>query len=173
MVMLVNIYADATGRRMVACMVCIGILLLGTVCLLIWDIPFGLRIVAYLFAADDGPLSPLFMSWANILCSSDRQVRAMTIACMNAFGNATSTIIQQFLYPVTDAPEYKKGFAASLAFICGMLGWTFVVRYFELQNTNQRLPEVEGLDGEREMDSLEGSLKQPPVQMAPIREPKV
>lgn len=167
MVMLVNIYADATGRRMVACVVCLTILTFGTICLLAWEIPLGLRFVSYLFAAMDGPLSPLFMSWANILCSSDRQVRAMTIAFMNAFGNATTTVIQQFLYPVTDAPEFKRGFAASLAFVCGMAVWVFVVRYFELRTMKQRLPEVEVIEGV-EYDGAEGRGKLLAVRMGPV-----
>lgn len=73
------------------------------------------------------------MAWANILCGKDKQVRAMTLAMMNAFGNATTTIIQQFAYPVLDAPEYKVGFRTSLGLICGMVGWVFVVRYCEMK----------------------------------------
>jgi ACS family pantothenate transporter-like MFS transporter len=55
----------------------------------------------------------------------------MTLAMMNAFGNATTTIIQQFAYPVLDAPQYQVGFRTSLGLICGMVGWVFVVRYCE------------------------------------------
>ena len=73
------------------------------------------------------------MAWANILCSNDSQLRALTIAIMNSSGAALTTIIQQFLYPVTDAPKYHKGFPASLGFILGMCIWVFVVRYFELR----------------------------------------
>jgi ACS family pantothenate transporter-like MFS transporter len=73
------------------------------------------------------------MAWANLLCGKDKQVRAMTLAMMNAFGNATTTIIQQFAYPVLDAPEYKVGFRTSLGLICGMVGWVFVVRYCEMR----------------------------------------
>jgi ACS family pantothenate transporter-like MFS transporter len=120
------------------------LLLFGTICLIIWDVPLGLKIVSYLFAGTDGPLSPIYMSWANILCSRDSQLRALTIAIMNSCGAALTTIIQQFLYPVTDAPKYKKGFPASLGFIVGMCGWVFVVRYFELRALREK---IEGRDG--------------------------
>lgn len=133
MVMLVNIWADATGCRLTAAMFNLALQLFGTACLVAWKIPLGLHIVAYLLAACDGPLSPLYMSWANLLCGKDKQVRAMTLAMMNAFGNATTTIIQQFAYPVIDAPEYKIGFRTSLGLICGMAGWVFVVRYCEMR----------------------------------------
>lgn len=133
MVMLINIYSDATGNRMAAVIFSLCILLFGTICLVASDIPLGLRVVAYLFAACDGPLSPLYMAWANILCGSDKQVRAMTIAMMNAFGNATTAIIQQFAYPVTQAPEFRVGYRTSLGLICGMFGWVLVVRFFEVR----------------------------------------
>lgn len=133
MVMLVNVWADATGRRLPAAMFNLGLQLFGTACLIAWRIPLGLHIIAYLLAACDGPLSPLYMAWANLLCGKDKQVRAMTLAMMNAFGNATTTIIQQSAYPVLDAPEYKVGFRLSLGLICGMVGWVFVVRYCEMK----------------------------------------
>ncbi|KAK5118535.1 hypothetical protein LTR85_008000 [Meristemomyces frigidus] len=122
----------------------LSIQLFGTICLVAWKIPLGLHIVAYLFAACDGPLSPLYMAWANILCGQDKQVRAMTLAIMNAFGNATTTIIQQFAYPVTSAPEYRVGFRTSLGLVCGMVCWVFVVRYCEWRTQRGKLV----LDGE-------------------------
>ena len=66
---------------------------------------------------------------------------------MNSCGAALTTIIQQFLYPVTDAPTYKKGFPASLGFIIGMCGWVFAVRYFELRTLRRK---AEGMDVEGE-----------------------
>jgi ACS family pantothenate transporter-like MFS transporter len=65
--------------------------LFGTACLVVWKIPLGMHVVAYLLAACDGPLSPLYMAWANLLCGKDKQVRAMTLSMINAFGNTTTT----------------------------------------------------------------------------------
>jgi MFS transporter, ACS family, pantothenate transporter len=145
MVMLVNISVDATGCRTIAALLNLTLQLFGTACLVAWKIPLGLHIVAYLFASCDGPLSPLYMAWANILCSQDKQVRAMTLAMMNALGNATTTIIQQFAYPVTDAPEYRVGFRTSLGLICGTLCWVLVVRYCEWRTQQQREHVQEGI----------------------------
>ena len=147
MVLLLNVYVDTTGRRMVAVLVNLGILLFGTACLVAWEVPLGLRIVAYMFAGLDGPLSPIYYSWANILTAGDNQVRALTLAVMNSWGGAVTALIQQFLYPVTEAPEFSKGFKASLAFVCGMAVWVVLVRVLELraehQKTQQRLEGVE------------------------------
>lgn len=108
--------------------------------------PLGLHVVSYMFAGMDGPLSPIYMSWANIICSNDSQVRALTIATMNSFGAALTTVIQQFLYPMTDAPKYGKGFRASLGFTCGMVIWVIVVRWFEIWHTRKGEEEVVGIE---------------------------
>lgn len=148
MVLLLNVYVDATGRRMAAVVLNIAILLFGTVCLVVWQIPLGLRVVAYMFAGLDGPLSPIFYSWANLLTAGDSQVRALTLAIMNSWGGAVSAVMQQFLYPVTDAPEFAKGFKASLGFVCGMCVWVVLVRVLELRTEHGRKSSnVQQLDG--------------------------
>lgn len=148
MVLLLNVYVDTTGRRMAAVALNLGILLFGTICLVVWQIPLGLRVTSYMFAGLDGPLSPIYYSWANILCSGDAQVRALTLAIMNACGAALTTVIQQFLYPVTDAPKYGKGFKASLGFLIGMCVWVVVVRLFEMRELRKGkdLTPTEGIE---------------------------
>ncbi|KAK7216573.1 hypothetical protein V2G26_004576 [Clonostachys chloroleuca] len=148
MVLLLNVYVDTTGRRMAAVALNLGILLFGTICLVVWQIPLGLRVTSYMFAGLDGPLSPIYYSWANILCSGDAQVRALTLAIMNACGAALTTVIQQFLYPVTDAPKYGKGFKASLGFLTGMCVWVVVVRLFEMRELrkDKDLTPTEGIE---------------------------
>lgn len=162
MILAANVYVDATGRRMTVVMLNLAILLFGTICLIVWEIPLGLHIVSYMFAGLDGPLSPIYMAWANILCSNDSQVRALTIATMNSFGAALTTVIQQFLYPVTDAPQYRKGFRASLGFLCGMVIWVIVVRWFEIWHTRKadedigRIGDLEGVEADAESEPKAG-----------------
>ncbi|EOO00318.1 putative mfs general substrate transporter protein [Phaeoacremonium minimum UCRPA7] len=149
MVLLLNIFIDTTGYRMRAVALNLCILLFGTICLVVWNIPLGLRIVSYMFAGLDGPLSPIYYSWANILTTGDTQVRALVLAIMNSCGAALTTVIQQFLYPVTDAPKYPKGFKASLGFICGMCIWVVVVRIFEMRSL-RKAQVVEAAEGNSE-----------------------
>jgi MFS transporter, ACS family, pantothenate transporter len=152
MLLVLNTFVDTTGYRMIAVAFNLAILLFGTICLVIWDIPLGLRVVAYMFAGTDGPLSPMFYTWANILCAGDAQVRALVLAIMNSFGAALTTIIQQFLYPVTEAPEYFRGFRASLGFVCGMCLWVCIVRCFEIRELYRRRMVDDSVE-ERSQDS--------------------
>lgn len=148
MVLLLNIYIDATGYRLRAVAFNLIIMIFGTVCLVIWNVPLGLKVVSYMFAGLDGPLSPIYYAWANVLTSGDAQVRALVLAIMNSFGAATTTVIQQFLYPTTDAPAFGKGFKASLGFVCGMCIWVVVVRVFELREQQAKEVVTEGVDEE-------------------------
>lgn len=148
MVLLLSTFVDATGYRMAAVAFNLAILIFGTICLVIWDIPLGLKIVSYMFAGTDGPLSPIYYSWANILTSGDRQVRSLTLAIMNSCGTALTTVIQQFLYPVTDAPKFSRGFKASLGFVCGMCLWVVVVRVFEMREMAQKEKAAMEIEGE-------------------------
>lgn len=152
LVLLLNVYIDTTGHRMRAVAFNLALLLFGTICLVIWEVPLGLKIVSYLFAGTDGPLSPIYYAWANILTSGDTQVRALVLAIMNSFGAALTTVIQQFLYPVTDAPNFGKGFKASLGFLCGMCIWVVVVRCFELRE--QAKKELDVVTGAADEESL-------------------
>ncbi|EXJ94296.1 hypothetical protein A1O1_02690 [Capronia coronata CBS 617.96] len=150
MLLAATCFIDATGWRMGYIMFHLAMQLFGTAVLLAWDVPFGLHIVGYLFAACDGPLSAVYLSWANILTAHDSQVRAITLAMMNAFGTAVTLLIQQFLYEVTSAPKFRKGFAASLGFLIGMLGWVFVVRFCELwtvKHASDKAVVIQGLEG--------------------------
>jgi ACS family pantothenate transporter-like MFS transporter len=106
-----------------------------------------------MFAGLDGPLSPIFYAWANILTSGDAQVRALTLAVMNSCGAALTTVFQQFLYPVSDAPRFNKGFKASLGFLVGMCVWVVVVRLFEMR-------ELAGKQGELERSGSDVDVEQ-------------
>ncbi|EPE04002.1 mfs general substrate transporter [Ophiostoma piceae UAMH 11346] len=144
----INTFVDATGYRMIAIAFNLFLLIFGTICLVVWNIPFGLHIVAYMFAGTDGPLSPMYYSWANIMLSGDRQVRSFTLATMNAFGTSVSTVIAQFLYPTTAAPKFSKGFKASLGLVLGMCVWVIVVRVFELKDNARKEDNASEIEGE-------------------------
>ena len=48
------------------------------------------------------------MTWATEIISSDMQVRAMAIAILNTSSSLTWTWTSLLLWPVTDAPYYRK-----------------------------------------------------------------
>ncbi|KAI6085883.1 major facilitator superfamily domain-containing protein [Hypoxylon rubiginosum] len=60
---------------------------------------------------------PLILTWASETMSLPSEKRAVSIAIVNAIGNLAA-IYGSYMWPSTDAPEYKRGFTA-MAGMCG------------------------------------------------------
>ncbi|ORY76518.1 major facilitator superfamily domain-containing protein [Leucosporidium creatinivorum] len=137
--MLVTAWAiDLTGRRLTVILCCLTIQIFGTICLLAWNIPMALHFIANITASNDGPTSPIIMTWANILLAGDAQQRALTIAFMNTLGSAVSSIVNQYGYDTRTAPRFQKGIALSLAFVLLEVVGVVYIRYVELKTAGDR-----------------------------------
>ncbi|KAI1781518.1 major facilitator superfamily domain-containing protein [Hypoxylon cercidicola] len=60
---------------------------------------------------------PLILTWGSEMISLPSEKRAVSIAIVNAVGNLAA-IYGSYMWPSTDAPEYKRGFTA-MAGMCG------------------------------------------------------
>lgn len=69
------------------------------------------------------------MSWANEICGSDAEERAMVLGIMNASGYAFSTWVPLLTYPAVDAPRFRKGFTFSVIAFVAQFGMTVLVSY--------------------------------------------
>lgn len=118
--------ADKIGKRGPVC-AGIGIILTFVyIVLTIWNVPSGLKIFVYCLAGCYGCISPLLAGWVNIVCGGDSQLRAFTLAFMGSFGQAVVIPFQQYQFPSSQAPAYKKthGYASALAFVVALTVWT-------------------------------------------------
>ena len=80
------IISDAIGKRWPVIMVSAFLGLLGGTLLAVWDIPFGLKYVAwYLTFAPVGGGALLF-AWGNEVCSNVAEERAMLLGWLNTMG---------------------------------------------------------------------------------------
>ncbi|KAI1205393.1 MFS general substrate transporter [Annulohypoxylon truncatum] len=107
------ILSDAIRRR--ATVMSISTFLGGFSVLLlaIWNIPDGLKWFAFLIQKASVPYGPLSMSWANEICGSDAEERAIVIGIMNAMGYAFNAWVPLLTYPQVDSPMFRKGFIFS------------------------------------------------------------
>lgn len=66
------------------------------------------------------------MSWANEICGSDAEERAIVLGIMNATGYAFNAWLPLLTYPTVDAPRFKKGFTYSTAayVVEGIMTWS-------------------------------------------------
>jgi ACS family pantothenate transporter-like MFS transporter len=67
------------------------------------------------------------VSWANEICSSDAEERAIVLGVMNASGYAFNAWLPFLTYPVTQAPRFKRGFTYSIFAFVAQFGITWTV----------------------------------------------
>jgi len=75
----------------------------------VWNIPEGLKFFAFFIAGLGGALNPLFMSWASEVTFKSAEERAVTIASMNAIGQALLAGLNIVTFPTPQAPRFEFG----------------------------------------------------------------
>jgi MFS transporter, ACS family, pantothenate transporter len=83
---------------------------LSSLLLAIWEIPTALKWFAFFSSRVAVAYGPLSMSWANEICSSDAEERALVIGIMNSMGYAFNAWLPLLTYPAKEAPRFKRGF---------------------------------------------------------------
>lgn len=107
--------SDQLGSRWQASL-CIGGTFIIASAILVSDpaADAGYFFAFYLLGTTYAPQA-LWYSWMADLTGHDLQLRAITTGFMNSFDFAFVTWWPLIFYPVTDAPNYRKGYVASLA----------------------------------------------------------
>ncbi|KUJ14518.1 putative pantothenate transporter [Mollisia scopiformis] len=116
----------------------------------------------YLLGSTYAPQA-LWYSWMADVTAHDFQLRAITTGFMNSFDFGFSTWWPLIFYPVTDAPNYRKGYIASLVTGSLILPLVLLIAYLEkkgIQNgTLERKFEAEEAESfENEASNVEQHL---------------
>jgi MFS transporter, ACS family, pantothenate transporter len=100
----------------------------------------------------------LWYSWMADLTAHDLQLRAITTGFMNSFDFAFVTWWPLIFFPVTDAPDYHKGYIASL--VTGTLTVPVILAIAYLEKLGRKkgvigrpVEEEEGLEGRNAFSS--------------------
>jgi len=143
------ILSDYLQKRAIVMSISTAFGLLSSILVAVWYIPSGALWFAYFISRAAVPYGPLAMSWANEICTSDAEERAMVLGIMNACGYAVNAWLPVLTYPATDSPRFKKGFIFSSAAFVAQFGITALVAW--LQKREQRIKEKQGeLEAEEE-----------------------
>ncbi len=73
----------------------------------------------------------LWYSWMADVTAHDLQLRAITTGWMNSFDFAFVTWWPLVFYPVTDAPDFRKGYVASLVTGAAVVPFILLIAYLE------------------------------------------
>ncbi|KAK1710689.1 major facilitator superfamily transporter [Colletotrichum lupini] len=119
---------------------CIGFTFIVSSAILISDPPdAGYFFAFYLMGTTYAPQA-LWYSWMADLTAHDLQLRAITTGFMNSFDFAFVTWWPLIFYPVTDAPNYRKGYIASL--VTGALTVPVILLIAYLERRGRKLGKV-------------------------------
>ena len=106
----------------------------------------------------------LWYSWMADVTAHDFQLRAITTGFMNSFDFGFSTWWPLIFYPVTDAPNYRKGYIASIITGALVIPTVLVIAYLEKQGikngTLGRKFDTEEIAGD---ESVEADTEQVPL----------
>ncbi|KAL2068640.1 hypothetical protein VTL71DRAFT_14977 [Oculimacula yallundae] len=131
--------------------------------LAIWNIPTALHYIAYFIGRAAVAFGPLAMSWANEICGSDAEERAIVLGVMNAGGYAVNAWLPLLTYPVRDAPRFRKGFTYSVVAMVGQVGVMGGV--WALKRWEDRRRRRRGDEGEEVLIYDLANIKSDPVSM--------
>ncbi|KAK7918509.1 hypothetical protein PG985_010383 [Apiospora marii] len=92
--------------------VCSGV---PCILLLVPSLPVAGRYFAWYLAGMGFIGQAVNFAWANEVCRDDDQLRSVTLYAMVYGSNATISWFNIVFFPVTDAPDFTKGYAAALA----------------------------------------------------------
>ncbi|KAH8588605.1 vitamin H transporter [Bisporella sp. PMI_857] len=106
-----------------------GVLLFCNVVLLIWDIPLGLHFTVYYLMGMTSCVTPILFPWVNMIMKDDNEARSFTTGAMMTCGWAFFSFYPITVFPVLEAPRWKKGFTVNTVLVCAY--WTlFMVGQF-------------------------------------------
>ncbi|KFY48030.1 hypothetical protein V495_01671 [Pseudogymnoascus sp. VKM F-4514 (FW-929)] len=124
--------------------------------LAIWTIPSGLKWFAYFSSRAAVAYGPLSMSWANEICSSDAEERALVLGIMNSMGYAFNAWLPLLTYPAKEAPRFKRGFIWTTSAYVAQIGITGLVAWLQMrEKAGKEKRDLEERKRERESDGLE------------------
>ncbi|KAH9906003.1 major facilitator superfamily domain-containing protein [Xylariomycetidae sp. FL2044] len=86
-----------------------------SIMLLFPSLPVGAKFFAWYVAGMGFIGQAVNFAWANEICRDDDQLRSITLYAMVYGSNVTIAWFNLALFPVTDVPNFTKGYAASLA----------------------------------------------------------
>ncbi|KAL4794270.1 major facilitator superfamily domain-containing protein [Aspergillus venezuelensis] len=137
------------------------VLLFANVCLLVWDIPTGLKFTAYYLLGFTSCVTPILFPWVNMVMRDDSEARAFTSGAMMTFGWVFFSFYPITVFPVVEAPKWRKGYIVNTIFvICWwslfMLGqflWRKDVKAGMYESGEYAIKEGSGVKGDEDAKS--------------------
>lgn len=99
-----------------------SLVMFAIIVLTIWDVPDILKFIAFYCGGFSGMASPILYSWVNSTLKENYGERGLIISSMMTLGYCAQIWVPLFTFPTVEAPEYRHGYPACVAFELAMWG---------------------------------------------------
>lgn len=134
----------------------------STICMIIWNIPTGLKFFCWYLYGVAGCASPILYSAVNTIVRDDSEERALILGSMMTVGYSFNIWVPLLVFPTAGpngAPRWRKGWPFILVFF--VLLWAGFVTSILLHKRDQKRkavhagggPPIDGTDSEGEVES--------------------
>lgn len=102
-----------------------SLVMFAIIVLTVWNVPDVLKFIAFYLGGFSGMASPILYSWVNYTLNENYGERGLVISSMMTFGFTMQIWIPLLTFPTVEAPEFRKGYPASVVF--EFLMWGFLM----------------------------------------------
>lgn len=113
-----------------------SIFLFADICNIVWDIPVGLHFTSYYLFGVSAAVTPILIPTVNHWFKDNAEARAFCTGSMLTLGFAVSAWYPLVVFPVVEAPRWKKGYIVNFFFILGC--WSCLTLGFFLYNRQEK-----------------------------------
>ncbi|PGH14931.1 hypothetical protein AJ80_05744 [Polytolypa hystricis UAMH7299] len=97
------------------------IYIFAIIVLMVWFVPVPLHFASYYLLGVSAAVTPILVPWVNMSMKDDAEARAFTVGAMLTFGWAIFSIYPFVVFPVLEAPRWRKGYIVTFTFV--MSSW--------------------------------------------------
>ncbi|KAK9457850.1 major facilitator superfamily domain-containing protein [Dipodascopsis uninucleata] len=121
--------SDYTRNRCLWLMIAITFRLVGNLLLAIWEIPFWLKMTAFIIPMAGEPTWSLLTTWAQEAFQDDAELRGLLPAIGGTVACGIKAWLPLFIFPTYEAPKYRYGYKFTSAFIIIEMGAVLLFGY--------------------------------------------
>ncbi|CAG7962300.1 unnamed protein product [Penicillium salamii] len=97
--------------------------------LTVWNIPTGWKWGCFILAGCSSGVSGLIYAWMHEICAEDNEERALVAGSMNGMANVVQSWLPLLIWQQVEAPEYPKGYLASIWIAVAMIATAMTIRH--------------------------------------------
>lgn len=114
------------------------VIIIVNMSLAIWNIPTGWKWACFILAGCSSGISGLIYAWMHEICAEDNEERALVAGSMNEMANTVQAWLPLLIWQQVEAPEYPKGYPASIGIAVAMMATAMTIRHLQRREVASR-----------------------------------